>query len=260
MAFQAFPRNEQAIVEDGRSSTTHSLKQGTTILRVMPAYNNKGFWYKKIHEYYFRFGNTHIFMPSPRDFNQTDPIWDYADEVFASGDTEKIEQVKKFRPRETYLVNAYIFSEPNQQKPYDKIVALKVPKSVQRQLKRLDTDASTGYGDITDLEKGVNITIHREGTTKETTKYDTNPHRNSTNVFDELKTRGLDLNSMKLNDLDTIYMPKSTQEVQDILDTLLSQNKAPTVVEERQVSVVGGTEPVEEFKLESLGISAPPQE
>lgn len=259
MSFKSYQRNEQAIAEDGRSSPTYSLKQGTTVLRVMPPYSEKGFWYKKIHEYYFQLGSTHIYMPSPRDFGQKDPIWDLADEVFASGDKEKIEQFRRFRPREVYLINAYIFNEPNQQKQSDKIVVLKVPKTVQRQLKLLDTDASTGYGDITDLATGVNITVHREGNTKETTKYNVNPHRNSTNIFDELKSKGLDLNKMELNNLDVVYPPKSTQEIQDILDALLASNKAPVVVNDQEVTVTSSAN-VEEFKIESLGIVPPPQD
>ena len=266
MALQVYERDVKAIESDGRASATHSLRAGTTTIRVLPPYSKKGLWYRRIHEYYFRLGQSHVFMPSPRDYGDPDPIWDYCDEVFASGDKQKMEVVKEWRPREVYLINAFIFSEPEQQKPYESVVALKIPKKVQRMLKTLDIDASTGYGDITHLHNGYNINVNKTGKGL-TTEYQVNPHRAASNLFEELKKRGLDLNAMTLHNLDEVYPAKPTVEVQDILDTLLgafsSSNLTPVgaAIQKAEapleVTTTGGIAGVP-FALE--GLEAPPQD
>lgn len=221
MAFKAFPRNSQEIENDGKNSILTSLKTGVTTIRVMPAYSDRGCWYKKINEYYFKLGDQHMYFPSPRDFGNTDPIWDYCDSVYEEGDPQAIEKVKAWRPRLRYLVNVFILSEPN---PVDRngLVVLKLPAKVQKELRTYDVDQAAGFGDITNLETGINFNVKKEGTGINTT-YTVTPHRQSTNIKDLLKERNLNLDSMVLHNLDVVYPTKALHELKEILDTLRSE-------------------------------------
>lgn len=220
MSFKPYERNVAAIENDGRNSIITSLKNGKTTVRIMPAYSDRGVWFKKVNEYYFNLGGQHFFFPSPRDFGLPDPIWDYCEQIYESEDQEKIAKIKEWKPMLRYLMNVFILSEPN---PIERtnVVVLKCPSKVQKELKSLDTDSAAGYGDITNLEKGFNVTITREGKGIGTT-YTVTAHRQETNIYNALKDKGLDLNVMTLHNLDEIYPPKSFEEMIQILETLKS--------------------------------------
>lgn len=220
MAFKAFPRNSQEIENDGKNGVITSLKSGLTTIRVMPAYSERGCWYKKVNEYYFQLGEQHMYFPSPRDFGNTDPIWDYCNQVYEDGDPKEIEKIKSWRPRAKYLVNVFILAEPE---PVDRnnIVVLKLPTSVHKELRTYDVDQAAGFGDITNLENGINFNIKKDGKLLNT-NYTLTPHRQNTNIRTLLSERKLDLDTMTLHNLDTVYPTKSAYDLQQILDTLRS--------------------------------------
>lgn len=248
MSFKAFPVNPDAVESEGRESVITSLKVGKTTLRIMPPYSERGCWFREIHEFYFNLGGQHNYFPSPRSFGEVDPIWDYVRSVYESGNESEIEKVKEWRPSKRYLINAFILSEPN---PLNRIAisVVKLPKKVLEDIKKIDLDYSLGYGDVTNIEKGFNFTISREGKGKSTT-YSVSPHRENSNIRDILKERSLDLDSMNLHDLDSVYPPKTKEEMESILEVLRSGNTVEPV-ENQNIKVEGKTDvPEVEIKVE----------
>lgn len=227
MTFKAYDRDVKAIESDGKERFIAALKNGTTTFRVMPPYSERGVWFRKINEYYFKIGEQHVYMPSPRDFDQPDPIADYIESVYESGDTEEIAKVKDWKPRLRYLINAFILAEPTPMERSN-IAVLKLPGKVLKDLKTLDTDGAAGYGDITNLEKGFNINVKREGKGINSS-YTVTAHRQETNIHELLSQRNLVLENMTLPNLDEVYPPRSFQELTEILATLRSAGVTTTV-------------------------------
>lgn len=251
MSFKAYPRNAKEIENDGKENVLTSLKAGNTTIRVMPPYSDRGCWFKKINEYYFKLGDQHLYFPSPRDFGEEDPILDYCERVWQSEDEDAMKITKDWKPRLRYLVNVFILAEPS---PVERnnIVVLKTPAKVLKELRTYDIDSAAGYGDITSVENGFNFNIKKEGKMLSTT-YSVTPHRQNSNIMTLLKDRNLDLNSMTLHNLDTVYPTKSFDELMSILDTLKSMGNSTPVEtnssEPANIEVVGGT-PAREVKIE----------
>jgi len=251
MSFKAYPRNAKEIESDGKDNVLTSLKAGNTTIRVMPPYSDRGCWFKKINEYYFKLGDQHLYFPSPRDFGEPDPILDYCESVWASEDEDMMAVVKEWKPRLRYLINVFILAEPS---PVDRnnVIVLKTPAKVLKELKTYDIDSAAGYGDITNIENGFNFNIKKEGKGLGTT-YSVTPHRQNSDIKALLKERNLDLNSMTLHNLDTVYPTKSFEELTSLLETLKSQgNSVPAESnspEKSNIEVVGAA-PVEPVNIQ----------
>src|SRR5262245_41925578 len=91
------------------SSVFLYLKTGTTHLRILPAYNEKGMWFREIKEipWYSEDGK---FSPivSPATNNQRCPFVEEGKRLYALGGEENIKESKKFRPRSSFLFNAVV--------------------------------------------------------------------------------------------------------------------------------------------------------
>lgn len=236
-----FETNKNAIVLDqgkdkNRGNNIDTLNIGRTVLRVLPPWSEEGVWFRPISEYYFRLGDGHLFITSPLDFGMSDPFDEYARSVYQVGDEEAVEEARKFRAKNRFLLNVVIVSDNKGTTPADGIKILKVPKAVKKQL--VDFDIDPEYGDITNLEKGFNMIIERSGEGLET-QYHVKAQRERTNIFEITKQHGLELNDLSLHDLEEVHRSglREEAEMKSLLEQLRSTTKDQEVRVKGQVEV-----------------------
>ncbi|MDY6957708.1 MAG: hypothetical protein SVK08_00990 [Halobacteriota archaeon] len=220
-ALNAERDRDKATAEEGSSvfSNFYNLKNGRTVLRVLPSWSPEGVWFRKIREYYFQMGEQHLFLTSPLDFDLPDPLDEYNNEVFQIGTDAAKTEAKRFRYKERFLVNALVVSDNQGTTVADGIKIVKLPKTVKISLVDLDTDSE--YGDITNPEQGFNIIIDRSGKGL-STEYSVKAQRERTNIFDLLTNSGINPQGMSMFNLDEVHSTglKSYDELKAILEQL----------------------------------------
>lgn len=230
--FKYYPVNDENVKAQisqsvgGGGSIFHYLKSGKHILRIMPPYSEAGVFVREIREYFFRGEeNEPIFVISPRDRGDRDPIAEHAEALYDQATEESIEEAKKFRARRQFLFNALVLSGPGGESVKDGIRVLKTGVTVYNQIMDLDQDVDSGYGDITNLERGFNLTVSREGEGRDDTTYTVKAHREPTNIADKLAEQGFNLNDFNLHDLDKVITPRSFEEMTEILEMVKSRKE-----------------------------------
>jgi hypothetical protein len=128
------------------------------------------------------------------------------------------------RVREFSLYNALAISGPANNKGevpgFGTVYVLEAPISAHRQIISLDQDTATGWADVTNPEKGVNLVIKRSGV-KFDTKYEVHPHgAGRTNLWNDLTGRGIDPNSLTLHDLNAVYTVPGEDFVNDVASNI----------------------------------------
>ena len=220
---KVYDRNEEAILTEGSrkgSNNFYYFKAGKTVLRILGPYSAKGVWFKPFLSYYFKLGDTPVTLISPRDSGGADPIYEHGAKLYKSGDEEQVERAKQFRPRRKFLVNAVILSDPSGGSIKDGIKIVEIPAKVKEELVNYDTNVDEGYGDITNLNSGRNITIEKTGEGL-MTRYSVRPHVQTSSLLDLAKDSGVDTNSWSLPDLDEAVNPASVEKLQEVLNRVV---------------------------------------
>lgn len=232
MALKVYDRNEDAILTEGNKkgfNNFYFFKAGKTVLRILGPYSDKGVWFKPFLSYYFKLGDQAVTLISPRDSGGVDPIYEHGAKLYKSGDEQLVEQAKQFRPRRKFLVNAVILSDPAGGSIKDGVRIVEIPAKVKEELVNYDTNVDEGYGDITNLLTGRNITIEKTGELL-MTRYSVRPHVQTSSLFDLAKDNGVDANSWTLPDLDEAVAPASTEKLQEVLNRVVGLTDQVPVV------------------------------
>ena len=230
MALKVYDRNEEAILKSGNKKDFNNFyyfRAGKTVMRILGPYSNKGVWFKPFLSYYFQLGDQATTLISPRDSGGVDPIYEHGAKLYKSGDEQLVEQAKQFRPRRRFLVNAVILSDPAGKSIKDGIQVVELPAKVKEELVNYDTNVDEGYGDITNLHTGRNITIEKTGE-KLMTRYSVRPHVQFSDLLELAKENGVDLNSWTLPNLDEEAAPASLEELQEVLNRIVGTVEAQT--------------------------------
>lgn len=215
-----YERNEENIIKDGaRKDRFHSLAPGRTVIRVLPPYSKRGVWFKSILEYVIKLGDDYKFLISPKDSGLPDPLAEYGEELVASGNERLAERARDIRPRRRYIVNALILADSKGAGLKDGVKIVNLPIRVKDSLVNVDTDVASGYGNITHLEQGFNISIERAGEGLQT-RYDVRAHRERSNILATAQQQGFDPNDWTLFDLDTAGKPSSLADIQEVLERI----------------------------------------
>lgn len=221
-----YKRNKEAVsggMEFGRGNY-FKFPVGKTLIRILPPFNERGVWYKEVNEYFF----DGLPLPSgkqlisPRGLNQEqdDPIYRMGGNLYKKGGPENVNNAKKLRSRQRIYVNAVILSSPKPEDVTGKIVTIPLPVKLAKELRDYDVDEANGWADITDIAKGRNFEITREGTKVDDTKYSLKPSQQTLDISAHLKAQGHDLFSQELPDLDKVYTASSTEELQRVVDLI----------------------------------------
>lgn len=230
MSFNYIEPNAQALQEEKArqdKEANSGLKDafflgtpGIYQIRVLPPHpNSGGLWYRRLVEYRIPIEKRSFFITSPSAFDQPDPVKEAVDALVATNDPENMKRAKDLAPRTQYLFNVLVLSAPNGVEfEFGKVYVLKAGEMVKRGLLELDQDEGLGWTNITDLSAGVNVTIKRTGKGQYDTRYDVNPHgAGRSNIVELLAQRGIDINTLTLNDLNELCPLKSEDEIRDLL-------------------------------------------
>ena len=120
-----------------------------SVVRIVPYAHNKDFPFQEL---YFYFGIGKPRMIALSNFSESDPILEFATTLKKSGDKENMELAKKLYPKLRIFAPVVVIGEE------DKGVRFyEFGKMVYQEL--LGVMADEDYGDITDIQKGRDVTI-----------------------------------------------------------------------------------------------------
>jgi gp32-like DNA binding protein len=208
----------------------HSFQSGRTVMRVLPPWSDRGVWFKPILEYVIKIGDEFKFMISPRDVGGYDPLFEYAEQLIASGDEKLVQRGKDIRPRRRFLVNALIIADQKGVTMREGPKIVNLPVRVKDDLVNLDTDVQAGYGDITNIERGFNVSVERQGENLNT-RYSVRAHREQSSIIKTAREQGFDPDAWSLHDLDAVTKPASEHELAEVvarLKAIQAHNDAST--------------------------------
>jgi len=120
-----------------------------SVIRIVPYAHNKDFPFSEL---YFYFGIGKPRMIALTNFDESDPIMEFANQLRKSGDKENMELAKKLYPKLRVFAPVVVRGEE------DKGVRFyEFGKLVYQEL--LGVMADEDYGDITDIQKGRYVTV-----------------------------------------------------------------------------------------------------
>ena len=120
-----------------------------SVIRIVPYKHNKNFPFSEL---YFYFGIGKPRMIALSNFEESDPILEFATQLKKSGDKENMELAKKLWPKFRVFAPVLVRGEE------DKGVRFyEFGKMVYQELLGVMSDED--YGDITDIQKGRDITV-----------------------------------------------------------------------------------------------------
>lgn len=192
---------------------------GVYQIRVLPPFSPDGRWFRRLLEYRVAVEKRPYFLTAPTQFDLEDPVKETIETLGNSGNPDLVKKAADLKPRTQYLFNVLVLSAPQGVEfEFGKVYVLKAGEMVKRQIVELDQDEGLGWTDITNLENGVNLTIKRTGQGQFDTRYEVNPHGGGrSNIVDILSSRGVDINTLSLHNLDELCPVKSADEIRDIL-------------------------------------------
>ena len=203
--------------ERGNGVNVHFLQQGKTLVRILPPYSDAGVWYRHIKEHTLRIGGKFQTFTCSVPYGGVCPICVQGQALYHQDTPESINEAKQFRPANKFLYNALILSSPKGVSLKDGVHVLKSGVLVKQDLLDLDTDVQTGWGNITDLSAGVNVSIDRVGSGLET-KYHVKGFAQRTDIMATCQEQGVDFSTFELYNLDTLFPPRSEEELQAALE------------------------------------------
>ncbi len=187
------------------------LLPGTTQVRLLPPYSDKGVFFKEISKHRIKNGKRWETYACPLEMASLPcALCELGAELTATLDEAKIEFVSEnLRPRTAFLYNVICHGGPQNRKnetpEFGKVYCLESGLMVHKQILQLDQDPVDGWADITTVNNGVNLTIKRTGQGLGT-EYSVNPHGSGrTDIFEQLVERGIDPAGLVLFDLDNVY-------------------------------------------------------
>lgn len=177
-------------------------------IRIVPYKYNKSFPFSEL---YFYFGIGKPRMIALTNFNESDPILEFATQLKKSGDKENIELAKKLYPKLRIFAPVIVRGEE------DKGVRFyEFGKMVYQELLGVMSDED--YGDITDIQKGRDITIEIIPASESGKMFDITAVRVKPNqsplLTDESKVESILENQIELI---SIFNKYSFEEMKDIL-------------------------------------------
>ena len=120
-----------------------------SVIRIVPYKHNKDIPFSEL---YFYFGIGKPRMIALSNFDESDPILEFATQLKKSGDKENMELAKKLYPKFRVFAPVLVRGEE------DKGVRFyEFGKMVYQEL--LGVMADEDYGDITDIQKGREVTV-----------------------------------------------------------------------------------------------------
>ena len=187
-----------------------------SVIRIVPYAHNKDFPFSEL---YFYFGIGKPRMIALSNFSESDPILEFATQLKKSGDSENMELAKKLYPKLRVFAPVIVRGEE------DKGVRFyEFGKMVYQEL--LGVMADDDYGDITDIQKGRDVTVEvipaaETGKMFNTTTIRVKPNQTAL-INDATKAEGLLTNQ---KDLVSLFKKYSFEEMKGELQSYLKPSE-----------------------------------
>lgn len=216
----AYSRASKDVTQKDQVSTPmFYIKPGSSQVRVLPPWSEKGVWFHEIKEHFIRTDNDYSLFTCPSTVGEFCPVCQEGMKYYKSSDPENVEFGKNLRPRTQVLYNVIVENAPTGVEfEYGKIYVMKTGVMVKRDLLDLDRDVTGGFANITDIENGVAVSIKRTGKGLSTSYYVRPTPKGRSNLKAELHEHGIDLDSLELYPLDQIFQPPSEEELKSLVN------------------------------------------
>lgn len=187
-------------------------QEGTQTVRILPTEDGDPF---KSFFFHYNVGSEGFLCPKA-NFGETCPVCDFVSNLYRQKDPESLEMAKKLGKKQRFFSPVLVRGE---EKEGARIYGYS--KGVYEKL--IQTVLNPDYGDITDLNEGIDITIdYGKKPGKKFPDTDLTFARKSTKTCKELDAKGCTDLLAKIPDFNTLHKRKSTGEVQTALDQFLS--------------------------------------
>ena len=196
------------------------IKPGSSQVRVLPPWSEKGVWFYELKEHFIRTENDYSIFTCPSTFGEACPVCTEGMKYYKSTNEEEVEFAKNLRPRTQVLYNVIVESAPTGVEfDYGKVYVMKTGVMVKRDLLDLDRDVAGGFANITDIENGVAVTIKRTGKGLNTSYYVRPTPKGRTDLRKELAEHGIDIDKLELYPLDKLFQAPSEEELKAMVSS-----------------------------------------
>ena len=185
------------------------LKQGKNVRRILWPKGDSDSFYSEgfLHFNLGEDGNTVVTCPKTFGSKERCPICEYVEELQKSKNKEDAKLASKLKATRKIYVNT-ISRDDDEETPKVLPIGVTVLKGL------LEAICDPDYGDITDPDEGRDVTITRKGEGMKT-EYSVLIKPKASIVSDELSASEIE---DEMTDLDSLFVKKSYEELQDILN------------------------------------------
>jgi len=192
------------------------LKSGVTHVFVLPPHKDAPSWFREYREHGIRPEGKFTTITCPKEEGDPCPICEAAAVLWDEKTDESITAAKRLTAKKQFLYNVYVFSSPDGKALKDGIHTLKSGVTVYKELMAYDSDDAGGWGDITNLTKGVEFRIERTGRGRFDTKYSAMPVPQRTNLLEKLDAAGFKIGPP--TDLTKVYPARKYDALLELLE------------------------------------------
>lgn len=212
--FIAHEYAESKKIRDDDGGKVVFFKSGVTHCRILPPHEDAPSWFRGYKEHGLRPNGKFQTFTCPLSIDADDacPICEEGKELYEALGEANIKRAKNLYAKSAFLYNAYVYSNPDSKGLKDGIVILKSGVKVYKQLMEFDNDPAGDWGDISNLQDGIDFRITRKGKGRFDTEYVVSPVPTRTNIIEKLEAEGFEIGAP--NDLTAVYPPKSFEELQ----------------------------------------------
>ena len=212
--FQREAYEESKKIRENGDGKTIFLKVGMTHLRVLPPVAGAKSWFRTYKEHGLRTDGKYGTFTCPESIDGSPcPICEAGTVLYDLKGDINIKKAKKLYPKSAFLYNAYVYSNPDGKTLADGIFVVKSGSTVWKQLMEFDNDPAGDWGDITNIQSGVDLRITRVGKGRFDTEYTVMGVPTRSNIVSKVAAAGFDFGAP--TDLAEVYPPLSYEELAD---------------------------------------------
>jgi hypothetical protein len=210
--FQREAYEESKKIRDGGDGKTLFLKPGMTHARVLPPIKGAKSWFRAYKEHGLRTDGKYGTFTCPESIDGSDcPICEAGTVLYDLKGGDNIKKAKKLYAKQAYLYNVYVYSNPDGKTLADGIFTLKSGPKVFKALMEFDNDPAGDWGDISNIQSGVDVRITRTGKGRFDTEYAVMGVPTRSNIVDKVAAAGLEFGEP--TDLFEVYPPLDYEEL-----------------------------------------------
>jgi hypothetical protein len=212
--FQREAYAESKKLNDGSGGRTMFLKAGMTHARILPPVEGAKSWFHAYKEHGLRTDGKYATFTCPNDIDGSDcPVCEAGTVLYELKGDNNIKKAKKLYPKPAYLYNAYVYSNPDGKTLADGIFVIKSGVKVFKQLMEFDNDPAGDWGDITNIQSGVDVRITRTGEGRFNTEYAVMGVPTRSNIMDKVAAAGAEFDTP--TDLTEVNPALSYEELEE---------------------------------------------